>query len=88
MLQILFFSVIVYFMTGYQASFSKFAIYYLVFALFALTSETIGQLCAIVTKTSHNGAHFWPMSIACGCVRPCSYSATNQHEHGAGHTYQ
>lgn len=53
--QILFFAVIVYFMTGYQASFSKFAVYYAVFAMFALISETVGHLCAIVTKTSHNG---------------------------------
>ena len=54
--QILFFSVIVYFMSGFQASASKFIIFFLVMALFALTSETIGHLCAIVTKTSHNGA--------------------------------
>ena len=54
--QILFFSVIVYFMSGFQASAGKFFIFFLVLALFALTSETIGHLCAIVTKTSHNGA--------------------------------
>ena len=55
-LQILFFAIVVYFMTGYQATASKFFIYYVTLALFALTSETIGHLCAIVTKSSHNGA--------------------------------
>ena len=55
-LQILFFAVIVYFMTGYQASAGKFFIYLVTLVLFALTSETIGHLCAIATKTSHNGA--------------------------------
>lgn len=53
--QITFFALIVYFMTGYQATAAKFFIYTVTLILFALTSETIGHLCAICTKTSHNG---------------------------------
>jgi len=53
--QITYFALIVYFMTGYQATAAKFFIYTATLILFALTSETIGHLCAICTKTSHNG---------------------------------
>lgn len=54
--QIIYFSVIIYFMTGYQAAGGKFVIFMITMILFALTSETVGHLCAICTKSSHNGA--------------------------------
>ncbi len=38
-----------------QATAGKFLIYYVVLVLFTLTSETVGHLCAIATKTSHTG---------------------------------
>ena len=53
--QICFFAVIVYFMVGYQATAAKFFVYLITLVLFALTSETVGHLCAICTKSSHNG---------------------------------
>ena len=40
---------------GTQATADKFLIYYLTLVLFTLTSETVGHLCAIATKTSHTG---------------------------------
>ena len=54
-LQIIAFGTVVYFMTGYQAHAGKFIIYLVVLVLFALMSETVGHLCAITTKSSHNG---------------------------------
>ena len=46
------FAIIVYFMVGYQALLSKFLVFWLVCCLFQLTSETLGLLCAIATRTS------------------------------------
>ena len=39
-----------------QATAGKFLIYYVTLVLFTLTSETVGHLCAIATKTSHTGS--------------------------------
>ena len=61
--QICFFAVIVYFMVGYQATPVKFFIYLITLVLFALTSETIGYLCAICTKSSHDGAAFFDKDV-------------------------
>ncbi len=38
-----------------QATAGKFFIYFITLVLFTLTSETVGHLCAITTKSSHTG---------------------------------
>ncbi len=44
-----------YFITGYQASASKFAVFVAVCILVQLISETIGGICAILTRTATMG---------------------------------
>ena len=44
-----------YFIAGYQASAAKFAIFLLVCVLVTLISETIGGICALLTKTATMG---------------------------------
>jgi len=44
-----------YFITGYQASAAKFAIFLAVCVLVTLISETIGGICALLTKTATMG---------------------------------
>jgi len=46
------FSVIVYFMAGYQTDAGKFFIYVIIFVMFQLISEEMGLLTAVVTKKS------------------------------------
>ncbi|KAK9824375.1 hypothetical protein WJX72_009828 [[Myrmecia] bisecta] len=47
-----FFGILTYFMIGYQLNFWKLAIFLVIINLFQLILETLGLLCAIVTKTS------------------------------------
>jgi ABC-2 type transporter len=72
--QTLFFSVIVYFMTGYQAKASKFFIYLSVMVMFVLTSETVGHLCAITTKNSHTGGWRCGRLLECSLYSPPSWA--------------
>ena len=51
-LQTLMFGLIAFFMVGYAITFSNIMIYLASYALFQVTSETIGVLCAALTKTS------------------------------------
>ena len=50
--QTLLFSAIAYFMVGYTITWSNVLIYYASYALFQITSESIGMMCAAVTKTA------------------------------------
>ncbi len=54
-IQVVLFSTIIYWMFGYQADAGKYFIFVTLMVLFALASETIGYICAIVTKDSKNG---------------------------------
>lgn len=49
------FALLLYFMFGFQATAAKFLIWWLTLVLFALASETLGMLCAIVTPDSKIG---------------------------------
>eukprot|EP00889_Picochlorum_renovo_P008324 jgi/Picre1/35354/NNA_002816.t1 len=51
-LQTLFFGLIAYFMVGYTITVSNVFIYLAAYALFQITSESIGVMCAAVTKNS------------------------------------
>lgn len=51
-LQVLLFSLIAFFGVGYTISASNFFIYFAAYAFFQITSESIGIMCAAVTKTA------------------------------------
>ena len=54
-----------------QATAGKFLIYLITLVLFTLTSETVGHLCAITTKSSHTGTQ----TASAACVNPARSTA-------------
>lgn len=46
---------LMYFITGYQSSAEKYLIFVVTCILFQLISETLGSVCAILTKTATMG---------------------------------
>jgi ABC-type multidrug transport system permease subunit len=55
LVQVTIFAVITYYMFGFQATAAKFLIYWVTLVVFALCSETIGYMAAIVTPDSKVG---------------------------------
>jgi ABC-type multidrug transport system permease subunit len=55
LVQVTVFAIITYYMFGFQATAAKFLIYWVTLVVFALCSETIGYMAAIVTPDSKVG---------------------------------
>jgi ABC-type multidrug transport system permease subunit len=55
LVQVSVFAVVTYFMFGFQATATKFFVYWATLVVFALCSETLGYMAAIVTPDSKVG---------------------------------